>query len=195
MSNESTYCVYCHTNKINGKKYIGITCQTVSERWGRHGEKYKTQKFGSAIQKYGWENFTHEVLFTGLSEKEAKEIEVELISKYKTYGKNGYNHTMGGDGVSGFRFSKKSREKMSFSAKNRTDDRAKSEEYKKYLSEYCKMTNRTILTKPPIKVIDANGNVYDNILEASEALGINYHTLWNQVKGRRKNKCGVVIYE
>lgn len=44
-------------------------------------------------------------------------------------------------------------------------------------------------------VIDEQGNVYENILEARVALGINYHTLWNQVKGRRKNKSGVSVYE
>ena len=40
-----------------------------------------------------------------------------------------------------------------------------------------------------------NGNIYDSILEASEALGVNYATLWNQLKGRRKNKLGVREYE
>ena len=196
MANEQKeYIVYCHTNKINDKKYIGITSQTVSERWGRHGEKYKSQKFGRAIEKYGWENFTHEVLFTGLSASEAKEIEKELIKKYNTFGKNGYNTTKGGDGVLGFRFSEKSRKKMSESAKGRTDDRSKSEEYKKDRSIICRAKGQTVSTRPAVKVIDADGNIYDNILQASEALGVNYHTLWNQIKGRRKNKIGVKIYE
>ena len=196
MSNEQKeYIVYCHTNKINGKKYIGITCQTVNERWGRHGEKYKSRKFGNAIRKYGWENFTHEILFTGLSANKAKEIEKELIEKYNTFGKNGYNSTKGGDGVAGFKFSEKSRKKMSNSAKNRTDDRSKSEEYKKSRSIICKSKGQTVSTRPPVKVIDANGNIYDTILQASEALGMNYHTLWKQIKGKRRNKSGVRIYE
>ena len=196
MANEQKkYIVYCHTNKINGKKYIGITSQTVSERWGRHGEKYKSQKFGSAIAKYGWENFAHEILFVGLTATEAKDIEKKLIEKYKTFGKNGYNTTKGGDGIEGFRFPEKSRKKMSNSAKNRIDDRSKSEEYKKSRSIICKSKGQTVSTRPPVKVIDANGNIYDNILQASEALGINYHTLWNQIKGRRKNRSGVKIYE
>lgn len=192
---EKEYIVYCHTNKINGKKYIGITCQTVSERWGRHGEKYKSQKFGRAIEKYGWENFNHEILFVGLSADEAKEIEKELIQKYNTFGKNGYNTTLGGDGVSGFKFSEKSRKQMSESAKNRTDDRSKSEEYKKERSIICRKIGQTIATKPAVKVIDSDGNIYDNILQASEALNINYYTLWDQIRGRRKNKSGVKIYE
>lgn len=196
MANEKKkYIVYCHTNKINGKKYIGITCQTVTERWGRHGEKYKSNKFSGAIKKYGWENFRHEILFTGLTAQEAKEIEKELIEKYNTFGKNGYNATKGGDGVEGYKFSEEARKQMSDSAKNRTDSRVKSSEYKKMRSIECKAKQQTISTKPAVKVIDADGNIYDNILQASETLGINYHTLWNQIRGRRKNRSGVKIYE
>lgn len=192
MANEG-YCVYCHTNKINGKRYIGITCQTTNERWGKGGKKYKSQKFKRAITKYGWDNFSHEVLLSNLSADEAKAKEKELIKKYNTSGKNGYNSTLGGDGIAGFKFSEESKAKMSESAKARKDSRAKSDSYKKEKSEYCKLKKQTVSNKPPIRVRDNNGNEYENILEASKALGINYYTLWNQIKGRRTNKSGVSI--
>ena len=50
----SDYCVYIHTNKINEKRYVGITCQSTSRRW-RNGDGYiQNEHFYRAIQKYGW---------------------------------------------------------------------------------------------------------------------------------------------
>ena len=97
-----SYSVYCHTNMKNGKRYFGITCQPVSYRW-RGGLGYTKGAFHNAIVKYGWNGFTHEVLFSGLSEDEAKAKEKQLIAKYRTNEKAyGYNITEGGDGTSGF---------------------------------------------------------------------------------------------
>lgn len=91
------YCVYMHTNKINGKKYIGITQQSVEQRW-RNGRGYKTQVFYNAIKKYGWNNFSHDVLFDGLTKEEAEQKEIELIAFYKSDNKNfGYNVSHGGN--------------------------------------------------------------------------------------------------
>lgn len=94
------YVVYKHTNKINGKVYIGITSQNPPEnRWGTNGSKYdKKTYFGSAISKYGWDNFEHEILFSGLSKREACEKEIELIEAYNAQNRlYGYNGTSGGD--------------------------------------------------------------------------------------------------
>lgn len=95
MSN--TYSVYKHTNKINGKVYIGITVNEPEVRWGKDGGGYSRQLFGKAIRKYGWENFEHEILFENLSQKEAFEKEIELISLYdSTNSEKGYNISKGG---------------------------------------------------------------------------------------------------
>ena len=104
MSN--TYIIYKHTNKINNKSYIGLTCQDPKLRW-RNGKGYKPcVKFYNAIQKYGWNNIKHEILYTNLSEQEAKAKEIELISYYKACNIS-YNITDGGDGTLGRKMTEK----------------------------------------------------------------------------------------
>lgn len=93
------YTVYQHKNKINGKVYIGITMQVPEKRWGTNGNNYKTSPyFYSAIQKYGWDNFEHNILFENLSCEEACQKEQELIQYYNSMNREfGYNSTSGGD--------------------------------------------------------------------------------------------------
>ena len=91
------YKVYMHINKINNKKYIGITKQKCQNRWRKDGGGYQTQpKFYDAIQKYGWDNFEHIILFENLSAEEAGAKEQELIEQFDTC-KNGYNADKGGN--------------------------------------------------------------------------------------------------
>ena len=95
-----TYCVYKHTNSINGKVYIGITMNQPEIRWGRNGSGYSRQQFGHAISKYGWENFSHEILYKNLSQEQAFQKEIELISLYdSTNPQKGYNLAKGGADV------------------------------------------------------------------------------------------------
>lgn len=91
------FCVYIHTNKINGKKYVGITSQDPSRRW-KNGEGYKRcTYFYNAIQKYGWDNFHHDIVASGLSKDEACSLEKKYISDMKTnHEEYGYNLLSGG---------------------------------------------------------------------------------------------------
>lgn len=87
------YTVYVH-GFPDGKKYVGLTKQTCEQRWGSHGQGYKSQPVYDAILKYGWENVSHEV-FADLTREEARQKEKELILKYDSIN-NGYNVAKGG---------------------------------------------------------------------------------------------------
>lgn len=96
------WTVYRHVFP-NGKSYIGITSTKPETRWGSRGQRYNEQPLMKyAINKYGWDNIQHLILFTNLTEEEAKKKEEELIEKYHTYYLDplgfGYNMTMGGEG-------------------------------------------------------------------------------------------------
>ena len=98
---EEMYCVYCHENKINGKKYFGITSRIPHRRFGANGNGYrprgeKKTKFWMAIEKYGWDSFNHIILLENINKSTARELEKYLIKKYNTYS-NGYNGTLGGE--------------------------------------------------------------------------------------------------
>lgn len=122
----NNFIVYKHTSP-SGKVYIGITNQRPERRW-RDGNGYRCNVcFYRAIQKYGWENFTHEILFTGLSLEDALRIEKEQIQKYQSF-KNGYNCSLGGD-YGGY--VKETKDKISKAVKQLWQD----EEYRKRMSD------------------------------------------------------------
>lgn len=97
----ANYVVYKHTFP-NGKVYIGITCQKVEYRWRKDGSGYKPKKdnyspMWNAIQKYGWENVEHEILYENVTKEFASQKEKELIIFYNsTSHANGYNVSLGG---------------------------------------------------------------------------------------------------
>ena len=96
---EKKWTVYCHQNKINGKKYIGITCCSIKTRWGTNGSRYAFY-FGNAIQKYGWDNFEHFILYRDVSKDFAITLEKLLIEAFNTQDTQfGYNLTAGGEGA------------------------------------------------------------------------------------------------
>ena len=116
---KKTYCVYKHTSPSE-KVYIGITCQKPEKRWN-NGNGYKhNEYFWRAIQKYGWDNFEHEILFSDLSKEEAQVKEKNLINKYKSnIPEFGYNISSGGEARTGVKLSEDAKKKISEANKGR----------------------------------------------------------------------------
>jgi group I intron endonuclease len=112
---QAKFIVYMHENKIDGKKYIGITSKRPDVRWGKNGERYKNSSdshFWNAIKKYGWNNFKHEILFEELNFSDALKKEFEVSKKFNTTNRKfGYNNTVGRGG--NFNISEESRKRYS----------------------------------------------------------------------------------
>lgn len=137
MYKVNKWCVYKHTNKVNGKIYIGITSKTPTTRW-ESGHGYRHNKhFTSASKKYGWDNFEHEILSSGLTREEASKMEKDLIAKYKSTDRRfGYNKELGGFEKKGV--SDETRKYMSerwLGANNPNYKKKWTEEERKHLSE------------------------------------------------------------
>lgn len=91
---ESIYCVYKHTSP-SGKSYIGQT-NNYERRCYQHQKKVKNTAIFYAIKKYGWDNFTHEILKDNLTLEQANYWEEKLIKEHNTLSPNGYNLVEGG---------------------------------------------------------------------------------------------------
>lgn len=96
IKNERLWSVYRHVSP-SGKIYIGAT-KDPKHRWRGNGNGYKgSTGIWDAIQEYGWDNFDHEIIASGLTEQEAHAMESELIERYDTMNPDrGYNLTSGG---------------------------------------------------------------------------------------------------
>ena len=89
------YVIYKHTSP-SGKSYIGQT-KNIKQREAAHKlTSSKCTAFKNAIQKYGWEAFTHETLMDSLTLEQANKFEEQLIEEHQTIAPRGYNLRSGG---------------------------------------------------------------------------------------------------
>ena len=74
---ESNYSVYQHVTP-DGMYYFGQT-QNVERRWSNNGAEYKRTALQPYIEKFGWDNIKHIVLFRDQTKEDALFIEDFLI--------------------------------------------------------------------------------------------------------------------
>ena len=92
--------IYCITNKVNGKQYIGLTYRTIKKRWAEHVACSKNQRYSHRplyqdIKQHGKHNFKVTSLGHYL-EGELERKERYYIQTYDTQKPNGYNSNAGG---------------------------------------------------------------------------------------------------
>ena len=89
--------IYCITNLINGKQYVGQTIKKISYRFNEHARA--NSPLGEDIRKYGRENFKVDELEKCYSYEELNAAEKKWIKELDCKEPKGYNRTDGGDGV------------------------------------------------------------------------------------------------
>lgn len=112
--NDAMFCVYCATNAINNKKYIGLTTKGLAKRINQHiycANTGSKKVFHRAIRKYGIKAFKWKILFIGKTIEELRQAERLYITKYDSLG-CGYNSTSGGDGIRDYTFTDKQKERL-----------------------------------------------------------------------------------
>ena len=194
-------CIYCYTNKINGKKYVGQAVN-FKKRHQQHISKSSNRFIiDRAIKKYGIENFEIKILKENLETRCLLNLwESYYIDKLNTLDKEkGYNMSSGGS--NGNNFINKTDEEMQEIGK-RISEAHKGEKHPLYGKQHseeskAKMSENhadfkggkhpkakrviqiDITTKTIIKV-------WNYAKEISDNLDIKYVTLKYYLQGRAK---------
>lgn len=122
--------IYCITNIINNKKYIGITKQNLDKRIKQHWRMANSgggYSLHNSIRKYGTECFKVKIIEECNDQSLAYEREKYWIKTLDTKN-NGYNETIGGEIPIGFLMTDELREKH----KNNTAKLFTNPDFRKY---------------------------------------------------------------
>lgn len=192
-----SWIVYRHVSP-SGKCYVGITSKSLEQRCGKNGCRYSDSPyFWKAIQKYGWVNFKHEILYENLSEDEAKELEKHSILMYNSNCREyGYNLTGGGDGTLGIPCSKETRAKISKKLKGRKF----TNEHKKHMSEsrnHPKYRGGAVSTAIPVDMYSLEGDflcTFWSLSCATKVIGVDSSGISRNLRGKSKT-CGGYIFK
>ena len=200
------YCIYMHKNKVNGKIYIGQTCQKPEKRWN-YGHGYKgCPRFYSAILHYGWDNFEHIILEDNLTQEDANLKEKYYIEKYQALDSNkGYNLIDGGNSLVNYWKDEKHREEQSKRKKqyflNNPDKKEKNDEHLKNIAiksakqRSLKMRDNyfngqglySLNEKRKRKILCVETNeIFNSLSEASRKYNISVGNISSVINGKRK---------
>lgn len=197
MDTKNIYTVYAHIRKEpneNGvyKRYIGITGVEVNKRWKKgKGYNYKNKNgdynyFYKAIQKYGWDGFTHIVLLQNLSHEEALGWEKKLIKIHNSNDrKYGYNGDSGG--ISGSIPNKNVRKKMSQNHADVSGDKNPMYGRRGELAPFFGRTGDKHHASKKVICVET-GIIYNSIREAERLTGIYNTNISACCRGRYRHK-------
>ena len=207
--------IYCITNLVNNKMYIGQTSRILQERWKDHLDSMhdlnNQRPLYRAMRKYGIENFSCKIIEqcpnSNLNEREQYWINQKQtwIAKYP---ENGYNLTQGGNNGTKYSY-----EYIQFLYKNgMTQSEIKQElQCDSWVIRQAILSDQTITKNDKqehrhiaavngqkskmkqVQAIDPNTNQiykkFNSISEASQFFNINHACISTAIRKGRPHKC------
>lgn len=200
----SIYSIYKATNTITGKSYIGFDSCWPNRKKSHRNKMYEKNniKFYNALRKYGWNNFIWEVIYQSLDGKHCLSVMEPFFIKENNSFYGGYNSTLGGEGVIGYKHNQERIEKIILSSKGRKQSKEtiqkRSEKIRLFWSKNQKVISREQKNKisktlkgnvpwnkglktnkpsPNQKSVVVNGIFYNSKKEASKELNLSLYML------------------
>jgi hypothetical protein len=180
------YQVYCYTHTESGKRYIGVTRDSLKKRAGSAGSYYRgSPLFFAAIQKHGWVAFSGETLLSGLTKKEASKKEKQYIDLFSSRDPAfGYNLQVGGfpeNGEPSGHLEQRNARIRATLVKQRTDPTVREQMSLRMLREWGDSSKRAARLRaraasnggrPSVRVLCVDtGQTFNNLREAATFLG------------------------
>lgn len=148
------YTIYLRTNLVNGKQYVGQTCDFKRREynWYNTNWSYAGKLINNARKKYGVDSFKTSILDVVKTQDESNEMETYYIKLFNTKTPNGYNLTDGGEGSTGYNISDETRKRISEATKGENNPF-----YGKHHTEETieKLKNRVITDETRKKISEA----------------------------------------
>ncbi len=186
--------------------YIGKTIRSLKSRKTEHVNDALNNTdnfyFTRALKKYGVDNFDWDIIDECDDIDELNRLEVYYIGYYDTYD-NGYNLTIGGEGINGYEHTEEAKEKISQIHKGKP----KSKEHRQKLSESEKGKMVSLKTRQRIaKATKAGKNPhaksimlihpddaeerFDCMMDAVRKYDLHSSGLTEAAQGKRKHEKG-----
>ena len=196
--------VYKLTNSVNGKAYVGQTTRSMKERWCNHCSSSKLKHrsaLKAAIDKYGKNSFSIEIIDTASSLNELNEKEIKWIKELNTISPNGYNLDGGGNNKNVHPATRKklslaqngNRYKMSkIGCKNISEGKKGI----KFTDEHKKSLSNARSDKKKVRCVETN-EVFNSFHEAARILNLPLSNIARCANGERKTCHGLhfeVVY-
>ena len=162
--------IYCTTNIVNGKKYVGLCTKNINESLNYYGSG---TLFIKSFKKYEKHNFIKEILEDNLSYSNIHEREIYWISKINSKHPIGYNLCDGGRGslnpsditrrkLSESHLGKKLTEEQKRKIGEKSKNRKHTEESKNKLSVFH--TGKKLSDETKLKISNSSKNKKSSIL-------------------------------